>query len=154
MKVIKKISVGGVYARKVNYEYEGKKFDADIKNGDTVKILSEGSVVVGQYGDQEVYKIETRNGEKNFTLNQASKNILIDELGDETKKWIGKELNILTKKTIIAGKKVIVAYLVTGNYSLDEYGELVKEGTATKSNDGVDIIDYPEDDISLEDIPF
>ena len=40
---------------------------------------------------------------------------------------LGKEVSILTKKTVIAGKKVVVAYFVVEGWSLDEYGDLVGE---------------------------
>ena len=125
MKMIKKINVGGAYARKEPYEYEGQKFEADIQNGDTVKILSEGDVVVGQYGEQQVFKIETRNGEKNFTINQKSVNILIGEFGEDSKDWVGREVRVILKKDVIANRKVIIAYVVSGDWQLDEYGDLI-----------------------------
>lgn len=145
----KKTSVGGAYARKEDYEYEGVDYKADIQNGDKITILSEGETVVGQFGDQQVYKIDTRNGEKNLTLNQKSINILIDEFGDEDKQWIGKELNVILKKDTIANKKVIICYLATDGWKIDEYGDL------TKSFDPKQ--EQVKEDLSAEDakeIPF
>lgn len=138
--------LGGAYARKESYEWEGKKFEADIKNGDMVKILSGGTKVEGQFGEQFVIQIETKNGVKNFTLNPTTKDILIDEFGTETKQWIGKNPIVLTKKDTINGKKVVIAYLTTKDYQIDEYGEVVKK------RDDVETIEYPEDE--TEDIPF
>ena len=138
--------VGGAFARKESYEWEGKKYEADIKNGDEVKILNEGTTVEGQFGEQFVIQIDTRNGAKNFTINPTTKDILIDVLGAETKKWIGKKVKVFTKKDAINGKKVIIAYLATKDYQLDEYGEMTKKG------EDVDTIEYPEE--SSEDIPF
>lgn len=145
--MVKKTSIGGAYARKAPYEYEGKSYEADIQDGDTVKILNEGTVVTGQFGDQHVFLIETRNGEKNQTLNQKSINVLIDELGEDSKGWIGKDVKVILKKDTIAGKKVIVAYLVAGDWYLDEWGELVKEGVPASSEDVVDIEEPDEEEV-------
>lgn len=126
MKITKIVKIGGAYAKKLPYEYEGVKYDADIKKGDEVTIKSEGQIVAGQYGDQMVFLIETRNGDKNLTLNQTTLNILHDELGDDSKNWVGKKVKVLIKKDTVAGKKVDIAYLVTDGWVLDEYGDLVK----------------------------
>lgn len=131
MKMQKKTTVAGAYARKQPYEYEGKQYDADLKNGDKVKILSAGQIVIGQYGEQKVFSIQTRNGDKNITLNQSSENILIDEFGDDSEAWVGKEVNVILKKDVVAGKKVIIAYLVVDGWHLDEFGDLVKEGSSS-----------------------
>lgn len=149
MQMQKVVKVSGAYARKAPYEYEGTKFDADIKNGDIVKIKSAGQVVTGQYGEQHVFVIETRNGDKNITFNQKSINVLVDEFGADSTKWVDKEVTVLVLKTLIAGKKCTVAYLVTPAWSLDEYGELVKGPTIGNTN-----VPYPEDDVNAEDIPF
>ena len=144
--MIAKTSVGGAYARKAPYEYEGKSYEADIRNGDTVKILNEGTVVTGQFGEQQVFSIETRNGEKNFTMNQTTVNVLIAEFGDDSKDWIGKSVRVITKKDVVAGKKVEIAYLVSGDWALDEWGELNK---ATSDGSAPD-----QEEIAPEDIPF
>lgn len=146
--MIKKTSVEGAYAKKTPYEFEGRQYEADIKNGDTVKILNEGSTVTGQFGEQQVFQIETRNGAKNLTLNQSSINVLVDELGEESSDWVGKEVQVITKKDVIAGKKVEIAYLVTPGYVLDEWGDL------SKQNGGESTPEAPVDEISPDDIPF
>lgn len=149
MLMDKVVKVGGAFARKAPYEYEGSKYDADIKQGDVVKIMNAGAVVTGQYGDQHVFSIQTRNGEKNITFNQKTINVLVDEFGKDSVKWVGQEVTVLIHKTLIAGKKCTVAYLVTPAYSLDEYGELVKGPTVGNTN-----VPYPEDDVNAEEIPF
>lgn len=157
----KKTSVGGAFARKEDYEYEGTKYEADIKNGDKVKILNAGDVVTGEYGDQHVFQIETRNGEKNAPFNQSSINALVDSWGDESEEWVGKEVKVLTKKGTFGGKKGIAAYFVPDSYELDDYGELVKGKTVgdtdvaypeseTSNGDGT----TPADELNPEDIPF
>lgn len=126
MKLIKKTSVAGAFARKEAYSYEGKDYDADIKNGDRVIIKSKGDVVSGEFGDQVVFSIETRNGDKNANFNQSSINVLIDEYGEESENWVGKEVTVLTKKGIFGGKRGIAAYFVTNAWELDDFGDLVK----------------------------
>jgi len=140
MKMQKIVNVGGAYARKEDYEYEGTQYKADLQNGDKVTILSEGEIVTGQFGEQNVFKIETRNGEKNLTFNQKSINILIDDLGEDSKEWINKEINIILKKDVIAGKKVIIAYAVTDGWELDEYGDLIKSSQPATPTENRDII--------------
>ena len=141
---------GGVgFARKEQYEYEGTKYEADIKVGDLVKILDSGTEEDGQWGKQSNFKIKTRNGEKKLAFNQATINVLVEEFGKESENWIGKDVKVLISKKVIAGKKCIIPYLVTEGWSLDEYGELVKEGGSKES---IDTIEYPEGDIDT--IPF
>ena len=139
MKMQKKINLGGAFARKVDYEYEGKKYKADIQNGDIVKILNEGEQIEGQYGEQQVFKIQTRNGEKNYPIGQKSVNVLIDEFGDDSKNWVGKMVTVLTLKGIFAGKKGIASYLVTDGWELDEYGELVKSSDKIQEEESIEI---------------
>lgn len=141
----KKTSIAGAYARKAPYEYEGKQFQADIAHGDTVKITNEGTVVTGQFGDQHVFSIQTRNGEKNQTLNQKSINALIDAFGTNSSEWVGRDVKVHLKKDTIAGKKVTIAYLAPEGWVLDEWGELVNET-------GEPVVQTEE--LNPEDIPF
>ncbi len=122
----KKVGGGVPFARKMAYEYDGVKYEADIKDGDIVTILDSGSVEIGQFGEQYNLKIKTRNGDKRVTLNQNTINVLVDEFGEDAENWIDKEVKVLTKKAVIAGKKVIIVYLVSGEWFLDEYGELIR----------------------------
>ena len=134
---------GGVpFARKESYEYDGVGYEADLKNGDVVKILDSGNVEMGQFGEQKNFKIKTRNGEKKLAFNQATQNVLIEEFGDETESWIGKDVNVILKKDVIAGKKVIIPYLVVEGWSLDEYGELVKSGGEKETVEDSEEIPY------------
>ena len=142
MKIHKKEGGGVPFARKAEYEYEGTKYEADLQNGDTIKILDGGVIEQGQFGDQLNFKIQTRNGEKKQSFNQASQNVLHDELGEESESWIDKEVKVILKKDVIANKKVIIAYFVTDGWGLDDYGDLVSDKQKT------------EETVSPEDIPF
>lgn len=143
MKVNKKVSVGGAFARKSAYEYDGQKYEADIKDGDRVEILNEGSIVVGNYGEQHVFQIRTRNGEKNATFNQKSLNNLIDGFGDETTGWIGKAVTVFIIKAMVSGKLQNIAYYAPEGWVMDENGDFSPSIDGT----GDDVVDITEDDV-------
>ena len=138
---------GGVpFARKEPYEYDGNKYEADLKTGDVVKILDSGNVELGQYGEQRNFKVKTRNGEKKVGFNQQTVNVLVQEFGENSEDYVGKDVRVILKKDVIAGKKVIIAYFVTEGWALNDYGELAKEGA------DLPVIEVGEDPMS--DIPF
>lgn len=143
--MVRKTNRVGVWIKKEDYEYEGKRYEADVKSGDRVKILDGGEVVAGDKGDPTVFTIETRNGERNAPFNQSSINILIEAYGDDSENWIGKEVRVLTKKGVFGGQKGIACYFVTDGWTLDDYGDLVK-GTAS--------VPAEPENIKPEDIPF
>ncbi len=160
MKVIKKLGGGVGFARKKEYEYENVKYEADIKDGDIVKILDAGAIEsnINYPGESNNFKIKTRNGEKKVGFNQKTTNVLIDEFGDETEKWINEDVRVIIWKTTIGGKKVDVAYFVTEDWNLDDYGELTKkiqvETKDIETKEKIDKEEYPEENINTEDIPF
>ena len=142
MIVFKKEPSMAPYARKEDYEYEGKQYEADIKNGDTTTIKNAGDMVKGQFGDQYEFLISTRNGDRLVNMNQSSINILHDSFGADTNAWVGKEVTVLTKKDVVANKKVIIAYFVTNGWFLDDFGDLEKQSAPSKVA-GTNV-DYPE----------
>lgn len=162
----KKVGGGVAYARKDTYEYNNVKYEADLKNGDIVTVLDNGIIETGNYKGRAVdswyFKVKTRNGEKKTKFNQKSINILIDEFGEDSDNWAGKDVRVIIHKTLIAGEKQDVVYFVTEGWKLDEYGELVKEGVNFDKEDRpgqektreVDTVEYPEEIINPEDIPF
>lgn len=127
MKVVKKVSVGGEFAKK----------GTDIFDGDLITITNEGDMVEGEYGTQLVLKAKTRNGEKNISLNQTSQNNLIDAFGDETNTWVGKEIKVFIIKAMVSGKLREVLYLAHPEWEMDSEGKFA-----------------PKDGIRPEDIPF
>lgn len=143
MKLLKKVGGGVGFARKAPYDYEGTHYEADIKNGDVVKILDSGTVEPNQYGgESKNFKIKTRNGEKRVGFNQKTLNVLIDEFGDDSENFVGQDVKVILQKALIAGKKVIIPYFVTNGWALDEYGELVKDGV--ENTDDTSIVDLDE----------
>lgn len=149
----KKVTVGGAYAKKKAYEYEGKKFDADIKDGDIIKVISQGTAVPGVYGDQHVFKIRTRNGDKNFAFNQTTINNLIDAYGEDDKNWMDKDVKVWVIKAMVSGKMSLVAYLSHPDAEMDDEGRFKNPHTKEQGED-VDAVEYPEDEINPDDIPF
>lgn len=143
----KKVGGNVPFVRKEAYSYDGTDYEADIKNGDIVEILDSGTEEDGQYGKQHYFRISTRNGERRIPFNQKTINVLIDEFGDDSEKWVGVSTKVILKKDVIGGRKVIIAYLVVDGWVLDEYGDLIKE-----SQDGGAVA--KTDDINIDDIPF
>ena len=168
---IKATSDGIGYASKNAYEWEGKTYEADIQNGDKVKVLNGGTLEEGKFGQQHYFRIETRNGEKKAPFNQSSINVIAGVLGTETDDWVGKTIHVLTRKGVFAGTKGIAAYFVTEGWYLDEYGDLVNDAKPeetvapiftpkTEAQEKVEAIrnqsasDYPEEEINREDLSF
>ena len=135
MKFYKRSGGGVPFARKAPYEYQNVKYEADLKDGDVIKLLDSGTTEVGTYGEQNVFKVKTRNGEKKLSINQKTINVLVTEFGDESENWVNKDLTVVLKKDTIAGKKVEIVYLVTNGWKLDDYGDLIKEGATTSQNE-------------------
>jgi hypothetical protein len=100
MKMAIKTGGGTPYARKEAYEYEGTKYEADLQDGDKIKILADGEYEKSNFGDGEDFymNVETRNGEKKAKFGQASINVLVESFGEESSDWVGKEVTALLKK--------------------------------------------------------
>jgi hypothetical protein len=126
----------------------------DINAGDVVTIKNEGQMIEGQFGQQFVILVETKNGDKNVNFNQTTVNILHDELGDDTTQWVGKQVVIRAKKDVVAGKKVDIYYFVTPDWDFDEYRELVKviQNGLPANKPVTNQVDTSEP--SIEELPF
>lgn len=131
----------------VSVEGEFAKKGEDINPGETVTIVDPGQNIDGQFGEQFVIKVKTKNGDKNVNFNKTTLNILAQEFGVDTAHWVGKGIYIREKKMVIDGKKVDAYYFVTPEWNFDEYGELVKAGATAQPTAS------PEP-VSPEDIPF
>jgi len=125
MKVTKVVRAQGEFA----------KINEDIKDGDLIKILSEGQIITGDYGDRHVFKVETRNGEKNLSFNQSSMNNLIEAYGDDTVLWIGKNAKSYVVKQNVGGSLKNVCYLVGEGWTMLDDGRITKDYDASKGED-------------------
>ena len=130
MKVQKIIRAQGEYAKKKE----------DIKDQDVIMIQDEGQLVTGDYGDRMVFKIETRNGDKNLSFNQTSMNNLIEVFGDETKSWIGKKVKVWIVKAMVSGKFQDIVYLADPSYVMADDGRFYSTKTTT-NNDDIPVIE-------------
>ena len=92
---------------------EGKfaKKGEDIKNGDIVEIVDEGNKVQGKYGEQDVFKIKTVQGEFLININGTSINNMIDAYGPDSKDWVGKKVKIWLIQDFKDGKLIWKMYL-------------------------------------------
>ena len=137
-----------------------------LKTGDVIKLTTEAKEVPSQQGGtQIVVKCKVKDkpelGETNISINKPSKNALISAYGDDSINWIGKILTVSIEKTLIAGKRGIAMYLIPEGYQIgeDEGGYLVITNptipeTVIPKTDEIETVEYPEDDIKPEDIPF
>ena len=134
---------------------------SEIVSGTKCKLMSETvpseSIWEGKTIKNNVAKIrfQGEDGEaKNINVNKPSINALVDAFGSESKNWVGHVLTAHTEKMLVGGKRVTALYLVPEGYELkeDEGGYLVisKIGSSVAQ----ETVDYPEETINLDDIPF
>ena len=64
----------------------------------TLKLLNAGSNSTGMFGDQAVFEVDYNDKEYLFTPNGESVSNLIENLGVDSKKWIGKEIDLKITK--------------------------------------------------------
>lgn len=88
------------------------KAGEDIKDGDIVTILDEGTETEGEYGAQIVFKIRTASGEERIlSFNKTSRNNLIDAYGEDTSQWVNKEAHAEVVKAMVSGSTKWVVVL-------------------------------------------
>ncbi|MCH7827157.1 MAG: hypothetical protein IIC75_04160 [Bacteroidetes bacterium] len=83
---------------------------SDIAEGDSIKILSEGEQVENNFGKKRIsFFIEHKAEQKVMQLAMPHVKQLIKILGTETKKWIGKTVNVKTEERNLfeTGKKTL-----------------------------------------------
>ncbi len=147
MKVSKSSGGGGAWLKK-----------AELEDGDILKFVTEAQEIEGQNGKQLVAKCRVKDKtteSMNVAINTPSKNALIDAFGDDTKEWINKHLTVCVLPCIVGGKEGIALYLIPEGYekTKDNNGYVVIKKIG-EEKEKVDTIEYPENDIKPEDIPF
>ena len=133
MKLTKKISVGGAFA----------KVNEDLKDEDVIKILNSGQELDFNFGPQQIFKITTRTGEKVLSFNQTSLNNLIDTYGEDTEQWIGKEARVHILRVLVSGKMRNVVYLAEPSWILTEDGQLVPSSSEKAEEESIEDIPCP-----------
>lgn len=134
----------------------------DIKHKDVVTLLNEGV-----WGDSKQYSkpdgtpnkqfsidLKLENGEaRNTILGWQNIKLLVQAFGDETSKWIGKEVRAWKTKSEKA-KLGFTFFFVPTDWDRDDTGEWIIPEGGQETKEADPIIDYPDDDVNLEDIPY
>lgn len=144
MKITKKISVAGQYA----------KLGVDFDEGDNLTILNGGDITTGQFGEQHTFKVKTKNGEKNLSFNQTSLNYLFDAFGDDSESWVNKEVKVWVVDMNVQGKMRAVAFLTDPTWKKVRVAGELKFIPATNKNEKIIEINEDEVDVDAQDIPF
>lgn len=128
----------------IRAEGEFAKINEDIKNEDKLTIKDAGQIISGDYGDRYVFKVGTRNGDKNISFNQTSMNNIIEAYGDDTDNWVGKTATAYVIKQMVGDSLKNVCYLVGEGWVMNDSGKFVKGASPVTSTA----------DINPDDIPF
>lgn len=129
-------------------------------NGLKAKLVSEVQPMEGQFGKQDVGKIQIQGEKevKNVNINKPTINALVEAFGSESKNWTNQVLTIRTEKMVVSGKRVIAFYLIPEGFEMMEdaggYIVISKIGDSNVSVQKEDEIVYPEENSNPEDIPF
>ena len=138
-----------------NREFPYAKKDEDIKDGDVVKFVDSGEVVTGQFGDQKVFTVETPQGKFSINLNQTSENALVEFLGDDSEQWIGKTAKACLNTENVSGTMRRVLYIVHPEGDILNPVPKASGGeTPISTPKPIPTIEYPEEEINPDDIPF
>lgn len=74
------------------YESDYLKANVNVKQGDVIKLLDEGSAVADGKGKIKLtFKAECNGKQKFFTINATNRKALQKLYGSDTKNWVGKE---------------------------------------------------------------
>jgi len=132
-----------------------------LKTGDLIKLTTEATEIPNSKGEgmQVVAKCKVKGltgDDANISINKPSKNALIVAFGEDSTNWIGKPLTVHTEKTVIAGKRGIAVYLIPEGFEVteDEAGYVVVSKIGVKGPVPLNGVEYPEEEINPEDIPF
>lgn len=120
----------------VRAQGEFVKNGVDIKDGDKITILNEGEIITGEWGDRHVFKVKTNTGEKNLSFNQTSMNHIIEEYGDDTQDWKGKDVKVWLITQSVSGSMKKVCYLTGIDWDMveDDKGNLIFKKVARNSD--------------------
>lgn len=117
MKIIKRISTGGKFA----------KLGKDYQENDILTIVSEGEMIPGEFGEKYTCKVTCPNNDEkmNVSFNQTSLNYLVDAYGDDSTSWLGKQIRANIVDQNVSGKIRAVVYFTSPTWKkIRENGEL------------------------------
>ncbi len=133
----------------------------DIKHKDIVTLLNEGVwedskkffKEDGTPNKQFSVNIKLGNEEtRNTVLNWSNIKLLVQAFGDETSKWVGKEVRAWKTKSEKAKSGFTFVFVPT-EWDRDDTGEWIIPEGSQETKDELPI-EYPEGETDLTDIPF
>jgi hypothetical protein len=148
-----------------NKSVGGAWLDADsLADGTKVKIVSEcikqESRFKGKDGEpktENIAKVRTKGKEEavNMRPNWTTIYGLIDAFGSDSKDWIDQVLTVRTVEALVGNTMRTIVYLIPEGFELGKNADKKLEirkvgGSAAKE----DVVDYPQEDINPDDIPF
>lgn len=95
----------------------------ELKNGDVIKLVTEAKEFEGQKGKQVVAKARLKGSDeeaKNVGINRQSMSALIEAFGEDSVNWMNQLLTLNVEKTVIAGKRSIILYLIPEGFEVTE----------------------------------
>lgn len=131
-----------------------------LKNGDLIKLTSEAEWIDGQNDSKQLVakaRVKGLEEEVNLAINKPSKNALIDAFGKDSKEWIGKVLTVAVESGIFAGKRGIMLNLIPEGYEVSEDANgyiIIQRSGRRDEAPKPDLIQYPKEEINIDDIPF
>lgn len=120
------------------------KANENIKAGDVVKLKSEGEYKDIKTSDDKTkqvlqFDLELPGGEiKTYSMNVTTQKNLISAYGDDSKKWIDKELKAWIEKQLSFGKRINVLILTPKDLTPKEWTQPTDE---SPENDEIPIIE-------------
>jgi hypothetical protein len=132
---------------KVALVSECAKQESRFKNKDG-EPKTENVAKVRVQGDQQTY---------NMRLNWTTVYGLIDAFGKESKEWIGKVLTVKMLDALVGDKMQTIIYLIPEGFELGKNEDKKMEIRKIGGKEDVvpeDKIDYPQEDINVDDIPW
>lgn len=135
-----------IYHKKISVGAFAKK-GIDFKDGDLLTVANEGKDVEGEFGIQHLFLVKLPNGEeKNVSFNTTSMNGMIDCWGEDSLKWVGKEVKATKIKQNVAGKFIDVWYFSHPDAVMTENG-FILEGNQKSEQ-------LPPEEVNVDNIPF
>ena len=123
------------------------KKGVDFKENDLVEIANEGKQIEGQYGQQDVFLIKTKDGkEGNINFNKTTINNLIDAWGENSLQWIGKQVKVWAVLSNVQGNMIKVYYFLHPDTELDEgTGQFViMKGSVDVDSEDIPVVEDAE----------
>jgi hypothetical protein len=123
----------------VKQESRFKNKDGDPKTENVAKVRLQG--------DEQTY---------NIRLNWATVFGLVDAFGKESKEWIGKVLTVKVVRALVGDTMRNIVYLIPEGFELGENSEQKLEIRKIGDKEVVseEKVEYPQEDINVDDIPL